>query len=121
MHYSHEAAAGRAPGPPLGLTAGGRFKSAALAVAKGDDDNDNAIVDDAVNNMPEDGKVNDNDNNDDDNDNDNGCANDGRVVEALMEVTAVGVGGGVVNAKQSTGGGVALMRIASLTSADSMP
>ncbi len=30
MHYSHKAAAGRAPGPPLRFTVGGWFKSAAL-------------------------------------------------------------------------------------------
>jgi len=36
VQYSREAAAGRAPGPPLRVTAGGRFVSSAL-VAGGDE------------------------------------------------------------------------------------
>jgi hypothetical protein len=95
VHYSCKAAAGRAPGPPLRLTAGGRFESAALAVAEGYNDNDNAVIDGAANNMPEDGEVDDNDNNNDDDDGNDGCANNGLVVVALMEGTAVGVWGGL--------------------------
>ncbi len=53
VHYSRKAAAGRAPRPPLRLTVGGRFESATLAVAKGDDNNDDAVVDGAANNMPD--------------------------------------------------------------------
>ncbi len=33
MKYSQDGAAGKAPGPPLRFTAGGKFKSAALLVS----------------------------------------------------------------------------------------
>ncbi len=33
MQYSHDAVVGKAPGPPLRFTAGGKFESAALLVS----------------------------------------------------------------------------------------